>query len=269
MDVEPTPDDVVDALVQRYDILEHVIDGPATQAELREVTDVSRATVHRAITKFEALHVVECDDNEYRMTTFGERVLDRHRAYVEGIREDCLLEQFVSSAPGLSYDSPALDGADIFFQRSGSADEAIYQNKSIIENATRVRKVLDGVMASYFLIHVDPTKYEDQEVEMIIPDTLADMVLNTYEEELHDLFGTGNFHLYRTPEPMGFSTIVAETDDETYTILKIHDEGSVASAARNTTERARRWAESRYDEYRRASEEITFRDSWTEAGPVE
>ena len=270
MDVEPTSEEIVDALVKRYDILTHLTDGPVSQAELREMTDVSRATVHRAITKFVDLHILECDENKYRMTTFGERVLDRHRTYLDAIEEDCLIEQFVSRVPeGLSVDSPALKGAEMFFQQSGSADEAIYQNKSIIENANRVRKVLNGVMASYFLIHLEPAKYEGQEVEVIIPDRLADMVLNTYDEELRDLFGTGYFKLYKTSQPLKFSTIVAETDEETYTIVKVHDEGSVACAARNTTREAQEWAESRYDEYLQASEEITFQDNWTEATPID
>lgn len=270
MDSEPTSEAVVDALVRRDDILEHLADGPVSQAEVRELTDVSRATVHRAMTEFVDLHVLECEENRYRLTAFGERVLDRHRAYVDAVDADCLREQFVSKVPtGLSYDSPAIDGAELFFQHSGSADEAIYQNKSILENATRVRKVMDGVMASYFLIHLEPAKFEEQAVEVIIPDELVDMVRTTYEEELDELFGTGNFTLRRTAEPMGFSTIIAETADETYVILKIHDEGSVVCAARNTSDEARRWAESRYESYRQRSAEITFRDNWTEAGPIE
>lgn len=267
---EPSPNDVVDALVQRYDILTNVTDGPITQAELREQTDVSRATVHRVVTKFEDLHIVEADDGEYDLTKFGERVVERHQTYLDAIEVDCRLERFVSSASkALSYDSPVLDGAEIFFQQSGSADEAIYQNKSIVENARRVRKVLDGIMASYFLVHLDPTKYEDQEVEVILPDTLADTVVNTYEEELQALFKTGNFKLFRTSEPVEFSTMVAETREDTFVILKVHAEGSVKCAARNDTESAQQWAESRYDRFRRNATPVRFRDNWTEVESVD
>lgn len=258
---EPAPEEVVDLLIKRYDILRLFMDEPHSRADLQDRLDFSRATIYRVTSRLEDLHIIEAIDDTYRLTKFGQQVVNRHRDYFSAIRKDCQIEQFLSSVPtSLPFDSPVLDGAEVFFRTSGAAETAIHQNKLVIENAQRVRKVFDSMMSDYFQVHLEPTKHHGQEVEVVIPEKLVETALNIYEEELRELAATNNFELFTTTEPIEFSTTIAETDQNTHTILFVHTNGSVECAARNDTEPARAWAESRYEWYRQHAELVCLNE---------
>lgn len=260
-----TPEEIVRVLVQRNDILSEISDTPRTQSELVNLTENSQATVYRALTTLEELNLVTSSENEYKLTDLGWRVFEEHQSYVNSIHHDYELHRAVSQFPEpIELDSPIIEGAEAFFHESMSIGSASAPNKHLVQNANKVYTSLDGFMPSYLSAHIEPTRYSDQQVEMVLPDTIVESIIEQSKTELLSLYDTDNFQMYRISNPMDYSTTIVEMDEQTYAILLLHSSGSVICSIRITSDDGIEWARSRYEEIRQDATPVRINDDWFE-----
>jgi predicted transcriptional regulator len=246
---------VVDVLAQRYEMLAALADDPATQAELGERIEVSRPTAHRAIKTFEDLGMVHKRDGKYALTEFGREVASRHGTYLEDLDRLCQLSAVRRDIPDdISLGSPVLEGADVFFNDSYALDSASYENKEDIENSVRVCSVIGSLTSQFFEVHRGDVPH--REVTWIIPDDHVETIKSTYRKLVRELLESDFFELYRTPEPVSYTTTVAETLDCSYAILLTHSDGRVTSNVRNDSPDAVAWAKERFKRYMESAERI-------------
>ncbi|GAB7020681.1 MarR family transcriptional regulator [Halostagnicola sp. A-GB9-2] len=261
MSEESLASTLVEILPQRFQILSLLKDRPMTQKELSKHVESSQSTVHRAVTTFVELHILERRDDQYQLTDFGERVVYEYASYLDQLESLCDRQLVhMKVADSISFQSPIFEDAEIFFNQPYTLDAASHKNRRIIQNSTSVRSVLDGIASSYLVAHELLLENEYHETTIVVSEDVANALLNTYKTETKQLIQSDQFELFRATSQIPYTITIAETDIDSYAILMKHEKNTVTFNVRNNTPEAITWAEQRFTECLEGAEKITMSD---------
>jgi DNA-binding MarR family transcriptional regulator len=259
MPLDPDPGEVLNALHKRRDILQALSGNSLTQTELSDRLPISRPTVSRAISTFEAHGIVKRSDSGYLLSEFGSRVLDRDQEYVSDLKALCQRATILDhSSELLALDATLFEDADVFFSRPNAPDSACYAHADLISNANIVRSALGGIFTIFLTEHVEQVRTRRQEVTLMVPPDLATSITNAYPDLLSELSQYDEFRLLEIDRPVPITVTYVETPTNEYAIVLVHDDGKVVSSFRNDHPDAVKWARSWLDDFQTAGAELVL-----------
>ena len=266
-----TPLDDVEFLARsnhRVEVLRTLASGPRTRPDLNGETGVSQPTLGRVLGAFEDRNWVERRGQEYALTAFGE--------LVRGAFEDLLdTVEVVQTLGGLS-DMLPTDEMDFDLRELGDATVITPAAGDAFRHVTRIEELFYGAETLRLLSPtIAPGSTEDRRVrlaEFLESDRTTEGIVSTHALGQEPLFDPANedlmgsirealeldrtrFYVYDGSIPL--MLMVA---DGTALLAPTDDRGLPAAVIETENGTVRAWVESKLDEYRARSMEVTADD---------
>lgn len=235
--------------VKRAPVLEQLIEGPATRAELQDHLGVSRATLHRVVRGFAEDGLVEETDAGVELTGAGASVADAVGTYIGRMRAAERLTPLLNQLPStVDFDVDAFADAEIVTPAEGHPQRPVQRVIDFVEAAASLR----GTGAMVLPIYVEVLTREitgGMATELIVTPPVIDALLSEYPDRLRDALDSGNLDLLVSD---GVSVGVALDGERA---LLVGTEAGVAQVAVvSDAPAAVDWAESAYERTRAEAE---------------
>lgn len=234
--------------------------GPADLRTVATAVDASRRTVKRALDGLEERGwvVSGTGNGEYRISALGSLVLDSYLDVVDrlsaGDRLAPLLERV--AADDLGIDPLALADAEVVVKAENQPYAPMDRVLEIRRNASRIREVVNIVQADSADQLRERVERGELEAEVVLEAGVLES-LGTNDEYAASFESAlqadgATFYVYRGTVPFVFGVM-----DGTV-VLGVTDEmGMPEAAVVSDDPDVREWAESRFESYRAAADEVT------------
>lgn len=240
-----------EVLERRYEILQQLIDSPATKPELVENLETSRSTVDRGINDLVAVDCVTAENGEYHATTTGHLALREHSKYREtaqAVQDTTDLLNHLPAETGLDVD--LLNGATVTMAEDHAPDQALVPTIEIFDRATCLRGLAPVVLNFYPDLLSNRLAESELTLELVaetaVLSTLPD-IPNLSDTSLREMDG---LTLYETDDGLPYALWLMDTPGESYAGITAYDSGGVAGVLINDTDAAVQWTQEQYERYR-------------------
>lgn len=263
----PTPLDVVAFLARsphRVEVLETLSDGPMSRVDLHEATGISQPTLGRILAPFEERNWVEHDGQEYALTAWGRLLADDFGDLLETVESIQRLSDVVQQLPTdeMDFDIREFRDATVTRPTTGDVFRHVRRVEELLYNADHVRNVTPTIAPGKV------EEYEHQVARFLDGNQRAEVIipaeaLNTAEVAAHLAAtvrgpiesGRAAVYLYDG----AISTLLAVADG-TAMLVPVDEQDIPIALVETENPTIRSWIESRIDEYRAQSTELTVDD---------
>jgi len=216
-------DDLLGTAMDREDLLAAVADAPLTKAELSARLDVSRSTVHRAVTELAARGLV-VDGRSVRATPSGRRCLDLLRAAQAALDDLAAAgEPFAAVDPDAPVGWPLLRGATVHAPAPADPGRPFEVAAAFIREATGIRGLAHALgqprLAGLFRSRV---VRDGIPLEIVFADRVVDGVFGRRLDDLGAMARHG-LRAYAAPA-VPFSMMCGPTPDGPRVVLTAYDD---------------------------------------------
>lgn len=248
---------IIETLDARSDVLEELLTDPMTKRTLEERLDVSRSTIDRAIRDLQSVELVEYTDGVYRITTFGELLVQEHQTFRRRARLLDEFRPFLRHVPPstLDFDLSHLTDADLYTSESGDPYAMINRHVRALEHmdVERVLLPLTGLHA-HETAHDAIVNGEARGEAIVTPHVIDTWQSNPqYATLTEELLATGRFDIaiYEGDIPC----LICVFDEETVQLGAVKD-GEPRALIETDADEILAWAERTLDEYRQQATEL-------------
>ena len=269
--VTETPLDDVEFLARsshRVEVLRTLASGPRTRPNLNGETGISQPTLGRVLGAFEDRNWVERRGQEYALTPFGDLVKEAFEDLLDTVGTVQRFGDLNELLPTEEMDFDLREFADATVITPGDGDA--------FRHVTRIEELFYGADELRLLSPtIAPGSTEDRRVrlaEFLESDRVNEGIVSTHALEQEPLFDPANeellgsirealeldrtrFYVYDGPIP-----IMLMVADGTTVLAPTDDRGLPAAVIETENETVRAWVESKLDEYRARSMEVTAED---------
>ena len=247
MNAEPT---TAATIAKRRDVLS-VLSAPATKPELVQTLDISRSTVDRAIDALLEHALVERRGSEYVATYAGREGVAAYERYLDRVaaleRAQPVLAEL---PPDVDIDPAVLEGAEVVESTPEAPEAPIEANIDYLVAPTAFRGTGPTVLPQYIDVMTALAEDEGVETEIVVTESVATALKETYEDGFARLAGASGLGLYVTDEPMPYAVWTAESPDRTGSGIVVYGDNGVAGVINNDTPAMNEWAREQYERYR-------------------
>lgn len=247
---------MVELLARRAPVLRALRRDPAGKGDLMSRLDVSRSTVDRSIRELQSTDLIERVDSAYRPTLAGRIALAAYEEFserAESIQANTDVLACLSADVSLSAD--LLVGSETIRAEPTAPQRPVEAISETVAWAERTRGSVIGVAAQFVDIYRRQVE-SGGEVELVIAADALSRLVGEYAEILEELVATGRVELREVPSPPPYALKIHESAGERRVAVAVYGDNGLRALIRNDTPEAVRWAESRYEELRAASEPV-------------
>lgn len=234
--------------------------GAADLRSVAETVDASRRTVKRILDALEERGWIlsKTNDREYRISALGWLVLDSYLDVVDRLETADQLAPLLEriSAEELGLDPLALAGADVIVKGDNQPYAPMDRVLRIRRNASEIREVVNIVQADSAAQFRDRVERGELTATVILEAGVVNAVTSNddYAESFEGALGADGASFYVFDGVVPFLLGVM---DDTVVLGATDDEGIPDTIVVSEDPVVRDWAESRFESYREAAEEIT------------
>ncbi|MFC6724286.1 helix-turn-helix transcriptional regulator [Halobium palmae] len=241
--------EVVTTVLDRFDLVDRLTDGPKEKRELTEELSVSRSTVNRAIRDLESLGLVERVEEGYRPTDLCLSTATRLSTLVESVGRETRLQEFRKWVPDgtLDADLAAASEFSVSLPEPGDPYGMVNRHVQRLREASSHRTMLPLTgLHAYEAVH-DGVVDRGVSTECVAqPDVVEVLLRDPNFEPLTDAMAdTGRFRLFEADGPVPY--FVGVLDDVVQ--IGVDEEGEPRALYETADADVRAWAERTVDEW--------------------
>ena len=262
MTANPSPLDDVEFLARsehRVTVLAALASRPRSRADLLETTGASASTIGRTLREFEERRWLSRDGHQFAATQLGAFVAAGMQELIERIETEQKLRDvwqwLPTEASGFTIEIGS--GAVVTDAEADDPYAPVNRFVSLLRRTDRFR------FAGYDVALLEPCKDElsrriidGMHTEIIDPPSVSRYILSTYREHCSEPLESGNL-LVRLHDDLP-SYGLGLFDDRIAVSGYDPDSGTVQVLLDTDAPRAREWAESTYESYRREARPLTL-----------
>lgn len=242
----------------RVDVLRALTDESLSPAQLRDRSDVSRATIHRILDSFAEFGWVRHGDTGYRATAAGRIVLRRFEDVCDTVTEVESLSDFLTSFERAhELPLPLDDHRVVTASQSDPHAATEYFASSVPTDASRLHALLPSVIPM-FNRACTPLVEGDASVQLVLSQSAAKTSRESYPEDFEEARSLDSLSLFVSPDVFGFGLSIF--DHEVF-LGGYDDAGRLQSCLHSTDDDLREWAESMFQSVRSDATEVEVGDS--------
>ncbi|WP_101295921.1 helix-turn-helix transcriptional regulator [Halegenticoccus soli] len=244
---------------RRVRVLETLIEGPHTRADLQEATGVPRATVGRIVTELEARGLVTSHGVDYRASPLGELLAGEFLSLVETAETVDKLRPVIEWLPVEEFDFSLEHFADatITFLKQSDTTAPVERAAALVENGDCVRILAFGSAPQVIEAAWRTTVHGTQSLEIIFAaSTLAELLADSELESgrwLRDLARCERGAVFRYDGVVPYNIAVI---DDTVGFALVDEYGAPSALIETEDEAIYAWAESTINTYRHEAEPL-------------
>lgn len=191
-----TGGDLAAQVAKRASLLSELRSGPKTSTELEATLELSRSTVHRALTDFRDAGVVTRDDEGYRLTTYGRTVTRAVATYRDRVETATTLRPFLTAIEpdDVGFPIDALAGADVVSSDRRRAHVPLKRVVDRIESASSL-KLFSSVASPLYLDALCRNVQSGAAVEAVFDARVIEILYAEYRDQIRDAVKTGRFEV--------------------------------------------------------------------------
>lgn len=246
-------------LENRHEVLDVLCDRSTTKPELVDSLDTSRSTIDRAIRDLLESGCVTERGPEYIGTTTGHLALEefeQYRAKTQSIRKT---REFLNYLPAdAPLDSELLTGATISLAEEHAPEQALKPSIELLRDASSMRGLAPVVLAFYPDLIQNQVQQNGMSVEIVAAKTVLETLPDLVRARDEPLRHPEQISLYEAAGSLPYALWVMDTDEGEYAGITAYDSGGVAGVLINDTDPAVHWAQTQYEHYRDAAEQVTL-----------
>jgi len=256
---------VLEALLDRFDLLERLRDSPAYVRDLVDETGHSRRTVSRALAELEEADLVARGDRGVELTTVGALALERFEWFLGDVEAIAAAGAALESLPREASVSPAVvAGCETVLGTESAPYRPVERLQRELGAATRIRALVPGLADSRDVsVLYEHVVTEGQPAELVVTDELFQTLREEFPREIDGMRQEAAFTmLVGGVAPYGLVLLEAdrgagESSEITVCVVLFDERGGVEAVLVNDTTAALEWAESRYRAHREKATERT------------
>lgn len=237
----------------RVEVLETLSSGPHDRAELQEATGISRPTVGRIVTDFQARGLVSQEGRRYTTSPLGEFLTTEFRSLLEGVKTMRKLRGVIEWLPTDEFDFTLDHFADstITTPRPGDPTAPARRAATLTREADHIRFISDAFVPPIYEAVWQRTVHEDQ----IAVAVLSTEVIETIREDpematmAHETIASGEATFYRCAESCPYR--MAVIDEVVVGMLLLDDDGHAHAVIETEDEAIRSWVAATIDAHQR------------------
>ncbi|MCU4975338.1 hypothetical protein OB955_21785 [Halobacteria archaeon AArc-m2/3/4] len=258
MDPQGPVTEVIETVNRRIDVLEELLAEPTDKRTLEEHLDVSRSTIDRAIQELQLFELVAFADGAYRVTTYGQLVVQEYREFERSHRILAEFRPFLQHAPASAFDFDFrhLADAELFVPEMGDPYAMINRHVSAIDSmdAERVLLPVTGLHA-HEAAH-EAIVHGDARGDVIVGSEVVETWQSNpqYVDLTEELIATGRFEIFLYDGEIPF---LAGVFDEEMVQLGVVEDGEPRALVETESAAIRAWAERTLDEYQERATKLT------------
>lgn len=228
--------------VRRGPLLELLLRGPASAAELSESIEMSRSTVHRATNTLEESDLIRQSDGEYELTSVGQIIAETTRNFGEQVWTAVALEPFLNIIDVDWIPIEYFVDARITRPSPRQPHTSIQRIVELVEQSDTLR-MLSTVLSPIYVNVGYREMMDGMEIEAVFDEEAIEIMVSRYMDEAIETIQTGNFDVY-SHAGLPFELFVL--DDKVG--MAAHDENGIARLLVECDDPAAiRWAQEVYE----------------------
>lgn len=247
------PDELVDLLVRRSDVLRAVLDAPKERQELLEEFEASESTVYKGVSQLQERGLLKSTSDGLRPTQFGIVALERY----EELTRSADLEAMLADIPPGEIEPSALVGAETVVPDRRSVDRPLVRLERILRDAESIRGFTPAVSPRMGALFHDRITNDGIAVDIVLPGDIVDYLGREYPTTFRETVSAASAAYFRTDEAIPFTLLIVSSPTGTEVCIDVEDDGLVTGLISNDTAASRRWAEAAYEERKRRAERLT------------
>lgn len=235
-------------IIRRSRLLVTLQEQPASASDLAELVELSRSTIHRAMSSLTDLKLVEKTEGKFRLTGYGNIVATEVDQFRKRAMAAQVLEPFLSHVDVPDLPIEHFRDATVIQPEAHQPHLSIRRIMELIKETDRLR-VFSTVISPIYVEIAHREMLNGMEAEAIFDQQTLDIVLKEYEEETVEALESGNFDVF-IHNSLPFELFLF--DDMIG--MAAHDEYGIARVlVVSSSDEAIAWAEELYSSYREES----------------
>ncbi len=255
----PTAKEAFSVLTKRWDVMQLLLDGSASKAELELVLGVSRSTIHRAISELEEMKLIRRTiQNRYRLSSFGRLLIDlweqverRYESISTASTAGIVLPE------GTLGESVIFDDALVFHPEPHAPDLPLRRLTDRVRVADRVRAIVPAIFDQFVAVCSNQLRHGELAVDFIATTTASEWLRTEYGTKLSEDTRDVDFRLYETTEEIPFGLVLFDSGSSREAGLVLGSIDGVCGFVCTDSRSALDWATNLYEEYREDATEIS------------
>lgn len=243
----------------RVTVLEELRTEPLTRGDLRDRTEMSRATIGRILDGLQDRAWVESEGRTYRLTPFGRLVIAEFDRILEVTEAVQRLREVEASLPlsAMTFDLKRLTDARVTTPSAGDASAHFRREQALLEGADRVRFLCTEAYAPTIEAYRDRVRDQGLGLEAVIAAEALDAA--TADDRLRplvmDLVAQEGATLHRYE---GSIDVMLGTVDDIGTIVPLDEDGVPAAFIEVEDPEVRAWITETLDDRRADATPVTL-----------
>ena len=247
------PDDLIEVLALRHEVLRSLLDEPKERHELVDDLEGAKSTVYKGVSQLQDLGLVAQTSRGLRPTLFGTAALER---YDEMARTAALGDLLADLPPG-TIEPAAIVGAVAVVPDRRSVDRHLARLRRVLEDAESIRLFSPAVSPEQTSIVHDRSVDGRLAAELVLPEELVRHLYRIDPTGLEETVAAEDVEFYRTDRQLPISLLLASSASGTEVCVGLGEEGVATGLVVNDTAESRRWAEAEFERIRRSAERVT------------
>ncbi|ADQ68939.1 Sugar-specific transcriptional regulator TrmB [Halogeometricum borinquense DSM 11551] len=256
------PDDVVDAVSRRAEIMQRLLDGPQYNRDIRESVGVSRSTAYKAISELEEMGLARRGSEGYELTATGRLLFEEYRRFRNRVEAVCHPAQLLSILPAdIDINFEVLEGAEVSFAERYAPNRPVTEIADVIRDADVLRGTGPVVLPSYVELFHDQFVAGELEAELVFERAAFDHLSTDYADEFSEAVESGALEVRVTDEELPFGLLMIEKPTQKVGVIVYDRGGELRGFILNDSENAVEWGEKKWERYREAAAPLTPGDN--------
>ncbi|WP_276282136.1 helix-turn-helix transcriptional regulator [Halorussus caseinilyticus] len=239
---------------RRIDVLDRLLDDGRDKRELVGSLDCSRSTVDRAVRELESYDLVEYAEGEYRPTTFGRLAVEEYRRFERRVETLERLKPALEWLPVEEFDLDfgTLTDSKLVVSTPDDPYAPANHHADVASQAENFRALLPAVGLNQLEAGREAAVEGDQRQRIVVERDVAERLRERphYADRIAEMLRSGRVEMWvydgSIPYFLGLY-------DELVHVGVEDEDGMPRALIETDAEAVREWAESVYDEYRRAA----------------
>ncbi|AFK21558.2 HTH domain-containing protein (plasmid) [Haloferax mediterranei ATCC 33500] len=245
------PDDVVDAVARRADVIQRLLDGPQYNRDIRESLGVSRSTAYKAIRELEELGLARRGDSGYELTAAGYLLFEEYQRFRSRVEVICRPAQLLAILPtDIDLDVEVLEGAEVSFAERHAPNRPVTMIGDAIRDADVLRGTGPVVLPSYVDLFHEQFIAGKLEAELVFERAAFNHLATDYADQFAEAVESDVLKVQVTDEELPFGLLVIEEPTPKVGIIVYDRGGELRGFILNDSERAVEWGKEKWEQYR-------------------
>lgn len=251
-------DEAITIISRRDRFLEHLLDGPKYNRDLRSELGVSRSTAYKGLRELEEWDLIDRTEDGYVPTLLGRLLFEEYRQFRSNVAKISRPGTLLSFLPVETDIGPdVLDGAEIYFARRHAPNQPVNAIEDAVRGATALKGIGPVVLPSYVRVFHELIVEEDLEAEFLFERRVIEYLVTDYADECAEAFETGALDVLLSDDELPFALLVVERPVRQMGIVAYDRDGELRGFVANDSDRAVEWAHDVWNRYADGTARVT------------